>query len=135
MTTAAADHVTTVRNYLAAVERLQDVDEVVSFWHPEGIFEELPNAISPRGSTRDRSTLVKSFGHAKTLIATQRNEVVNIFGAGDQVLVEFVWTGTLAIDAGPLRAGETLRARCAGVFTMRDGLIYRQRQYDCYDPR
>jgi ketosteroid isomerase-like protein len=124
-----------IRSYLAAVERLEDAESVVRFWHPEGVFEELPNAISPRGSSRDRAAIASSYDRGRALLASQRYEVVNAFGAGDQMLVEMVWTGTLKIDAGPLRAGESLRARCAAVFELRGGLIYRQRQYDCYDPR
>lgn len=125
----------TVRAYLALVERLEDAEGLARLWHPEGVFEELPNALSPRGSTRDLAVLVSSFARGRALLASQRYEITSAFGAGDQVLVEFTWTATLQVDAGPLRAGETLRARCAGVFELRDGLIYRQRQYDCYDAR
>lgn len=133
----AARNIEIVCAYLALVERLDDAEGLARCFHPEGTFEELPNAISPRGSTRGRPALLESFARAGALLASQRYEVLSAFAAADQdrVVVEFLWTGTLKIDAGPLRAGETLRAHCAGVFELRDGQIYRQRQYDCYQPR
>lgn len=128
-------NVARVREYFALVERMADVEAVLRCWHPEGVFEEQPNALSPRGSTRDRAGLAESFARGQALLASQRYELGNIVAAGAQVVVELVWTGTVKIDVGPLRAGETLRARCAAVFELREGLIHRQRQYDCYEPR
>lgn len=135
MTDPTADNVARVREYFALVERLEDVEAVLNCWHPEGLFEEQPNILSPRGSTRDRAALAESFARGQALLASQRYELGNIVAAGSQVVVELAWSGTVKIDVGPLRAGETLRARCAAVFELRDGLIYRQRQCDCYEPR
>lgn len=130
-----AGNVALVRRYYELVERLADARAVLNCWHPEGRFEEQPNALSPRGSTRDLQALAESFARGQALLASQRYELTNVFAAGSQVLVEMVWTGTVKLDVGPLKAGDTLRARCAAVFELRDGLIYRQRQYDCYEPR
>jgi ketosteroid isomerase-like protein len=133
-TDTAEKNIAIVRAYLAVVERLEGAEALGRFWHPEGEFEELPNAIAPRGSKRDRASITASFERGRAILASQRYEIVNAFGAGDQLLVELVWTGTMKIDAGSLRAGQMLRASCAAVIELRDGLIYRQRQYDCYDP-
>lgn len=43
------------------------------------------------------------------------------------------WTGTLAIDARPRAAGTALRAACPIHFTLRDGRIVLQENFDCYD--
>jgi ketosteroid isomerase-like protein len=42
------------------------------------------------------------------------------------------WTGTLAVDAGPLPAGTRMEAHSAMWFTVRDGRIARQENYDCF---
>jgi ketosteroid isomerase-like protein len=44
------------------------------------------------------------------------------------------WTGRLAAAAGALPAGTELRADCCMVFTVRDGRISHQENYDCYHP-
>jgi ketosteroid isomerase-like protein len=54
--------------------------------------------------------------------------------AGERVVTRAVWTGTLAIDAGSLPAGTELRADCCMVFTVREGRIAGQENYDCYHP-
>ena len=35
---------------------------------------------------------------------------------------------------GTLKLGDQLRARFAQVFEFKDGLIWRQRNYNCFDP-
>jgi hypothetical protein len=50
------------------------------------------------------------------------------------VAIEAIWTGTLAIGLGSLKPGDKMRARFAQFFEFRDGLIVRQRNYDCFEP-
>jgi ketosteroid isomerase-like protein len=50
------------------------------------------------------------------------------------VILEVVWAGTLAIPVGSLAAGDEMRAYFAVFIALRDGRIYRQRNYDCFEP-
>jgi ketosteroid isomerase-like protein len=67
-------------------------------------------------------------------MSEQRLEGLEVLPAGDCVVARAAWSGTLAVDAAPLRAGSTLRARLAMFFTVRDGRVFRQENYDCYEP-
>lgn len=125
-----------VRKYLALIEAGQNNAETLGeIMHPEVQLEVFPNAVTPRGAKSDLKAMAASSELGRKLLTGQRYEIVNVVAAGDTVVAEVVWTGTMAIDAGHLKAGEHLRAHCALILELRDGRIYRQRNYDCYDPR
>jgi ketosteroid isomerase-like protein len=67
-------------------------------------------------------------------MAGQTFEILGSVAQGDTVVLETLWTGTLAIPVGSLPAGGRMKARFAVFFEMRDGKIARQRNYDCFDP-
>ena len=131
---STARNIDFVRRYIALIEAGDDGDALRRCYHPEVEQEEFPNAFFPRGMKRDLTGITASFERGRGLLAEQRYEIVNIIASGETVALEFVWTGTLRVDAGPLPAGKTLRTRSTSVIEFRDGLIFRQRSYDCYDP-
>jgi ketosteroid isomerase-like protein len=65
---------------------------------------------------------------------TQRFEIVNAVRSGDHVALESLWTGTFSVAIGTLPVGAPMRARFAQFFEFREGLIWRLRNYDCFDP-
>jgi ketosteroid isomerase-like protein len=131
-----SDHsIATVERYLALVADLDaDPGELERFVHPEARFVERPCLVSPRGQERDLEAARAGFAHSRTLLSAQRIDVREHVVAGDRVITRAVWTGRLAHDAGPLPAGTELRADCSMFFTLRDGLIAEQENYDCYHP-
>lgn len=133
-TDSTARHIDLARKYIATVQAGDDVAALRRLVHPDVEQEEFPNALVPRGQKRGLAGMVEGFEKGRALVAEQRFEIVNIFGSGEQVMLELVWTGTMRVDAGPLRAGQTLRARISAVLEFRDGQVFRQRNYDCYDP-
>jgi ketosteroid isomerase-like protein len=67
-------------------------------------------------------------------VTRQSHTLINVVAAGNQVAVEARWTATLAVPFGNIPAGGEMRARFAIFLEFRDGLIVRQRNYDCFDP-
>ena len=67
------------------------------------------------------------------MIKAQTIEIVNAVSSGQCVVLEAIWTGTLAVGLGTLKPGDQLRARFAQIFEFKDGLIWRQRNYDCFE--
>ena len=53
---------------------------------------------------------------------------------GQEVALEVLWVGTLAVPVGSLIMGDEMRANFGVFLTFRDGLITRQRNYDCFQP-
>jgi ketosteroid isomerase-like protein len=119
------------RAYLAAVAA--NADFTVHL-HPEVIFEERPNRVAPAGRVSDLAALRLGAARGQELLRSQRFEVVAGFAAGAQVVLEVVWTGVLAVALATLAPGDALTAQCAMIFELREGKIFRQRNYDCYAP-
>ena len=124
-----------VERYLATLfDPASSTSQLDGLLHEDVPFVEHPNLVSPQGSRRDRSTLLATFEAGRRLMAEQRLENLEVLPAGEYVVARAAWSGTLAVDAGPMPAGATLRAQLAMFFTVRDGRIFRQENYDCYEP-
>jgi ketosteroid isomerase-like protein len=131
----SADPAAVVDRYLAVVADL-DAEPPVLAACLDGAarFLEHPNLVAPVGRKRDAATAAAAREHSRALLAGHRFDVHEHIVAGDRVVTRATWSGTLAIDAGPWPAGTELRAECCMVFTVRDGRILRQENYDCYHP-
>jgi ketosteroid isomerase-like protein len=126
-----SENVATVRRYLRAIETNGDV---LGFYHPDVVMEELPNRIVPNGAVRDLAALSEANARGRQVIREQRYEVRGVMEDGDRVALEVLWTGVLAIPVSTLAAGDEMRAHFALFIDFRDGKIFRQRNYDCYEP-
>src|SRR5262245_28068362 len=119
-TDSTARNIEITHRYIALVEALDDPSALRGLLHPDIVFEVFPNLVTPRGNKSGLGAMEASFEQGRKLLAEQRYEIVNTVAAGDTVVLEFIWTGKMAIDAGHLKAGEALRARCAAVIELRD---------------
>ena len=90
-------------------------------------FVERPNLVNPGGTERSSVQMLKSLERGRELVHDQRFDVLDHLVAGDRVVTRAVWTGTLA-DGSRLRADSSMH------FTLRDGRIARQENYDCFHP-
>ena len=120
------DPAAVVDRYLAVVADLHaEPDALAVLLHPDARFVEHPNLVAPSGRRRE---------HSRALLAGHRFDVREHIVAGERVVTRATWTGTLARDAGAIAAGTELRAECCMVFTVRDGRILDQENFDCYQP-
>jgi ketosteroid isomerase-like protein len=118
------------------LESIGHADELggLRFFADDVVQVEFPNRLVPAGATRDLAALRDAAERGRKVMTAQRFEVVNALASGDQVAVEALWTGTLAVPLGSIPAGGQMRARFAIFLTYRDGKIVRQHNYDCFDP-
>lgn len=128
------DLIARAKAFVAAIEADAPWDVIAGFYAPDIVQEEFPNRLLPNGAARDLAALADANAKGRHVLASQRYEVLNALGAGDTVVLEAKWSGTLAVDIGALKAGDVMRARFAQIFEFRDGLIVRQRNYDCFEP-
>ena len=121
------------REYL---ESIGTADELggLRFFANDVIQVEFPNRLVPNGATRDLAALRDAAERGRKVVTAQRFEVLNAIASDNQVAVEAVWTGTLAVPLGSIPAGGQMRARFAIFLTYCDGKIVRQHNYDCFDP-
>jgi len=127
-----------INTFLAFIDNLvnyvTDKDAYTNIIHPEAVFFEYPNLINKSGQVRDGSKASAGVAVGKTILAKQQYSFTEFTEAGDKLVAEGTWTGTMAIDAGHLVKGQELKAYLCIVIDFKDGKIYRQRNYDCYLP-
>ena len=121
------------RDYLDSIGRADELGGL-RFFADDVVQVEFPNRLLPNGATRDLAALRDAAERGRKVMTAQSFEVVNAITSGDQVAVEAIWTGTLAVPLGSIPAGGQMRARFAIFLTYRDGKIIRQHNYDCFDP-
>jgi ketosteroid isomerase-like protein len=121
------------RDYLESIGNSDDLGGL-RFFADDVVQVEFPNRLVPHGATRDLAALRDAAERGRKVMTAQRFEVVNAIASGEQVAVEAIWSGTLAVPLGSIPAGGQMRARFAIFLTYRDGKIVRQHNYDCFDP-
>jgi ketosteroid isomerase-like protein len=128
------DLVQRARDFVAAVAAAEPRETIEAFYADDIVQEEFPNLLLPNGAVRDFINLRAAYDKSRYAITAQSYEIVNAIASGNCVVLESIWTATLAVGIGKLVPGDTMRARFAQVFEFRDGLIFRIRNYDCFDP-
>jgi ketosteroid isomerase-like protein len=122
------------REYLAAIGRGDAGESLRRFFTADFEQVEYPNTLNPKGQRSDLASALERSERGKTVLKSQRFEVLSAIASGDRVALETEWTGVLAIPVASLPAGGQMRAHFAMFLDFRDGRIARQRNYDCFQP-
>lgn len=126
------DNIATVRAFIEAVERF-DADAAAGFLDAQIVQTELPNKLYAKGQVRGRGDLIRDLPKGRQVLRSQAYPISTIFAAGDKVAVETRWEGVLNVPLGRLQPGDSMVAHICMIFTLRDGKIAAQRNYDCYE--
>ena len=94
---------------------------------------EWPNRLKPDGDRRKGAEIWDAAANGAAVLKSQNYDVLNQFASGDLLVLEFTWTGVLAVSIGSLSAGDTMRAHCTAVMELEAGRIRRLRNYDCFE--
>lgn len=121
-----------VHNYLKAAERL-DVEEAGKYIDPAIVQVERPNKLYKEGQVRGAEQMLRDMPRARQVLQRQSYRMDTIFASGDRVTVETRWEGIVNVPLGRLKPGDAMVAHICMVFTLRDGKIVRQVNYDCYE--
>jgi ketosteroid isomerase-like protein len=130
----ARDNLERARQYLAAIERDDPIASPFAFLAPDVVQIEYPNQFVPTGAERDLAAIAAAAERGRRVLQRQRYEVRTALAHGHEVALEVLWVGVLAIAVGTLAVGDEMRAHFGVFLTFRDGLITRQRNYDCFQP-
>ena len=127
-------HLETIQAYLSAIERRAPFEEISQFIAPDVEHREFPNRVVPNGAKGGLKEMREASARGRTVITSERYEVLNAVSEGDRVALEIQWTGVLAVAYGKLVPGDSIRARFGVFFELKEGRIIRQNNYDCFEP-
>ncbi len=130
--TTTATNLDFVRKYLGAIE-VFDGEGAGACLAPDVVQVERPNRLYPKGQERGGAQMMRDLPRGAQVLRRQEYPIASIFGGGDMVTVETRWEGILNVPLGKLQPGDAMVAHICMVFTLRDGLIVRQVNYDCYE--
>lgn len=123
-----------VEAFLKMLTSDRTADDLRRFYHPEVEQTEFPNAILPKTVTRKMDDIIISSEKGKSIMVKEEFDILHLHTSGNTVILEAIWKGTVAVPIGAIPAGGQMIARFAQFFEFKDGLIYRQRNYDCFEP-
>ena len=120
--------------FIRTLEHRKSSDEILQFYHPDIKQIEFPNTLTKNRTVRTLSDLKEAAEKGKKLMLKEDYEVLNSWTFENTVIIEAIWTGTLAIPYGNIPAGGQMKAYFAQFYEFREGKIFKQRNYDCFDP-
>jgi ketosteroid isomerase-like protein len=123
-----------VREFLKMLEQRDPGRTLSEFYHEEAEQIEFPNAITKSTTKRTLPELEEAFNRGSKLLTKEEYEVKNLLSVDDTTVLECTWRGTLAVPVGSIPAGGQMVAHFAQIFEFKDGKIFRQRNYDCFEP-
>lgn len=122
------------KNFIYTLQHRNKAEDLLAFYHPEVEQTEFPNALTPQTVVRKLSDLKAGAERGKQVLQKEEYEVLRSFTMDNCVIIEAVWTGTLAIPIGNTPIGGQMKAYFAQFYEFKDGKIIRQRNYDCFEP-
>jgi len=123
-----------VINFLKMLQTRNSSKELDEFYHPEIEQTEFPNALTKELTKRGIQDLKAASEKGAQVLKSESYDVQNLVSTKDTVILECIWTGTLAIPIGTLQPDDKMKAYFAQIFEFKDGKIFRQRNYDCFQP-
>ena len=134
MPMTTTDNLATTRRYLEALENGAEGGELAEFFSKDVVQEEFPNRLSPIGAHRNLDGILEAARKGKRVLRAQKFEILNSIVDGDRVALEVFWSGYLAQPVDTLPADSEMRAHFSMWLEFKDGKIFRQHNYDCFDP-
>ncbi|WP_135550012.1 nuclear transport factor 2 family protein [Paenibacillus cymbidii] len=123
-----------VKKYFSLIEQFRtDESEYTDILHAEVEQTEYPNWLTAKLTISDRATLFERSKSGSKLLASQRYDIQRSYECDETVITEVFWTAVIGTDVGSFKSGQKLEAYFCCVFDFKDGLIYRQRNYDCFE--
>ena len=102
--------------------------------HPKVESTVFPNLFALKIHVRKLDDMRSGLEMGRKTLKTQQFKIKKMYETADAVVAEVLWTGEMAVDAANLKKGQLITAHCCFVFEFKDGKIFRQRNYDCYEP-
>ena len=125
------ENIATVRALFQALESF-DSGAAAKLYTYDVWQTEMPNKLKPAGDQRGLAALLADIDRSKSILRSQRYFVTNMLASEEMVMVEYQWSGVVAVAVGGLEAGSKMQGYCTMVLEFRSGLIAVQRNYDSF---
>lgn len=123
-----------IKQYLNRIEQsCTSEEDYRDLLHPEIEQTEFPNWLTDRVTVSNWDILFKRMASGKGFLKEQKYDIQHVFESGDTLVSEIIWTATVGTDIGQFQTGQQLKAYFCCVFEFKDGKIFRQRNYDCFE--
>jgi hypothetical protein len=122
------------KDFVRAVENRKTPEELRTFYHPDVVQTEYPNLLSKTVISRNLADLELASEKGKHILLKETYEIIQSHVSGNVVILEVIWRGILAVPLGQIPIGGQMKAYFAQIFEFKDGKIFRQRNYDCFEP-
>lgn len=119
------------------IKRLQSrnsAEELIQFYHEDIEQIEFPNTLTKNKTIRNLEDLKLASERGKKVLQKEEYEILKSYSFDNTVIIEALWTGTLAIPLGNIPVGGQMRAYFAQFYEFKDEKIIKQRNYDCFEP-
>lgn len=123
-----------IEAYYGEIEQGISPDSFSKYYTEDAIQTDFPNLMVPAGLTQAINELQYSSTKTKGILSSQKVEILRYFESGNTLIVEALWTGTLALPIGQIPIGGQMKANFARFYEFEHGKICRQRNYDCFEP-
>ena len=133
MSAVSTENEKTVIAFLKMIEESRSSSELEKFYHADIEQQEYPNAVTKNITVRNLADLKAGSDKGRKIMLKEEYEIKNLFSVADVVILEAVWKGTVAVPVGNIPAGGQMTAYFAQFFEFKDGKIFRQRNYDCFE--
>ena len=97
MTMTTTDNLAIARRYLEALENGAEGSALAEFFTKDVVQEEFPNRLQPIGSHSDLTAILAAAKKGKRTLRAQKFDVLNSIVDGDNVALEILWSGYLAV--------------------------------------
>ncbi len=124
-----------IENYLKLLSDFNlERKEFEAILHPELEQIEYPNALTKSITVSRFEDLMRRMPAGKNLLKEQTFQIRQYLEKENTAVVEADWGATVRTDLGPFRENQNLKAYFCMIFEFKDNKIYRQKNYDCFEP-
>ena len=123
-----------VFDFLNTLENRASFDALLPFYHLDIEQIEFPNLITKNRTARNLDDLKAASERGRHVMQKEEYRVLKSYVQENTVIIEVIWTGTLAIPLGNIPVGGQIKAYFAQFFEFQEDRIIRQRNYDCFEP-
>ncbi|TGM04617.1 hypothetical protein EHQ76_07680 [Leptospira barantonii] len=102
--------------------------------HSEIEQTEYPNALTKAIIVSDFEKLMLRMPAGKNLLKKQSFRVTGYIEKENTAIVEADWEAIVKSDLGPFKTDQVLKAYFCMIFEFKENKIFRQKNYDCFEP-